>query len=111
MVIDHGSREPASNFKTNFSGKVVIVTGGSSGIGRATALAFAASGAAVVVADIDEKGGNETVRRIRAERGDSFFIKTDVSKPEEVQNMVKKTIETYGHLDLAFNNAGIPGTS
>jgi NAD(P)-dependent dehydrogenase (short-subunit alcohol dehydrogenase family) len=90
-------------------GKVAVITGGGSGIGRATALAFAREGAKVVVADVVVAGGEETVRMIKAAGGEAIFIKTDVTKTAEVGAMVKKTIETYGRLDCAFNNAGIEG--
>jgi NAD(P)-dependent dehydrogenase (short-subunit alcohol dehydrogenase family) len=92
-----------------FTDKVAIVTGGSGGIGRATALAFARRGAKVVVADIDVSGGEETVRMIEDEGGEAFFVETDVSQAQDVQEMVERTIETYGRLDFAFNNAGIEG--
>ena len=88
-------------------GKVVIVTGGSSGIGKATAIAFAREGAKVVVASRREKEGQETVKQVQSAGSEGFFIKTDVSKETDVSAMVEKTIATYGHLDYAFNNAGI----
>jgi NAD(P)-dependent dehydrogenase (short-subunit alcohol dehydrogenase family) len=91
------------------AGKVTIVTGGGSGIGRATALAFAREGAKVVVADIVIAGGEETVRMIKAAGGEAIFVKTDVVKTAEVEALVKKTVDTYGRLDCAFNNAGIEG--
>jgi NAD(P)-dependent dehydrogenase (short-subunit alcohol dehydrogenase family) len=90
-----------------FEGKVVIVTGGSSGMGRATAYAFAARGAKVAVADVDPKGGEATVNHIKKLGGEAIFVRTDVSKSEEVQALVKKTVQTYGKLDFAFNNAGV----
>jgi NAD(P)-dependent dehydrogenase (short-subunit alcohol dehydrogenase family) len=90
-------------------GKVALVTGGSSGIGRATAQIFAREGAKVVVADVDVAGGEETVRLIKAASGEAIFVKTDVSHSAEVEAMVKKAVETYGRLDCAFNNAGIEG--
>jgi NAD(P)-dependent dehydrogenase (short-subunit alcohol dehydrogenase family) len=91
------------------NGKVALVTGGSSGIGRATAQIFAREGAKVVVADIGVEGGEETVRLIKAAGGEAVFIKSDVAQAADVQAMVKKAVETYGRLDCAFNNAGIEG--
>jgi len=92
-----------------FTGKVAVVTGGGSGIGRATALKFAEEGAKVVIADFDQKGGEETVSLIRNKNGESFFVKTDVTKAGQVQNMVEQTIKKYGSLNIIFNNAGIEG--
>ena len=92
-------------------GKVALVTGGGSGIGQATALIFAREGAKVVAADITVEGGEETVRQIQAAGGDATFVKTDVSKAAEVEALVNKTVETYGQLDCAFNNAGIEGAA
>jgi NAD(P)-dependent dehydrogenase (short-subunit alcohol dehydrogenase family) len=91
----------------DFAGKVVLVTGGGYGIGRAAALAFAKRGAKVAVADIDVTNGEETVRRIKEAGGEGLFVKADVSQEADVESMVKKTVETYGRLDCAFNNAGI----
>ena len=89
--------------------KVALVTGGSFGIGRATAIAFAKRGAKVVIADwIDN---NETLELINSADGDAIFIKCDVSKTADVKSLIEKTISTFGRLDFAFNNAGIEGSS
>lgn len=92
-----------------FAGKVALVTGAASGIGRATALAFAARGAKVVVSDIDSGGGEGTVRQIEEAGGDAVFVKADVSQAADVAAMIDTAIETYGRLDVAYNNAGIIG--
>ncbi|MEM3112376.1 MAG: SDR family oxidoreductase [Candidatus Anstonellales archaeon] len=96
--------------KKLLEGKVAIVTGGGSGIGRAASLGLAREGAKVVVADINVKGGNETVTLIHEQGGEGFFVKTDVTQAVEVENMVQKTVTIFGRLDCAFNNAGITGT-
>jgi NAD(P)-dependent dehydrogenase (short-subunit alcohol dehydrogenase family) len=94
-----------------FQGKVALVTGGSSGIGRAAALAFAREGAKVVVAsDKDVAGGRETVKMIQQAGGEATFVKSDVTKAAEVQALVNKTVELYGRLDCAYNNAGVLGS-
>ncbi len=93
----------------NFEGKVAIVTGGGSGIGQATAILYAAHGASVVVSDVNEKGGAETVKAITDKGGQAFFVKADVSKPTDCENLVAETVKKYGKLDVAFNNAGIGG--
>lgn len=90
-----------------FTGKVAIVTGGSSGIGRATAVAFAQEGAKVVIADINVEPGEETVRLVGQAGGEGFFIKTDVSREADIKVLIKKIMEIYGKLDYAFNNAGV----
>lgn len=90
-------------------GKVALITGGSTGIGRATAQIFAREGAKVAVADVNIEGAEETVRLIKDAGGDAIFIKTDVSQAADAEAMVKKVVETYGRLDCAFNNAGIEG--
>lgn len=89
--------------------KVALVTGAGSGIGRATAIAFAREGARVVVSDHNDQGGYETVDMIREMNGDAFFVQADVSRSAEVQHMIKTTIEYYGQLDYACNNAGVGG--
>ncbi|NQT71490.1 MAG: SDR family oxidoreductase [Chloroflexi bacterium] len=94
---------------SKLNGKVALVTGGSAGIGRSTALAFAREGARVVVADYAVDGGEETVRLIKEGGGEAVFIKVDVSIASDVESMVNKAIETYGRLDCAANNAGISG--
>ena len=91
------------------SERVAIVTGASSGIGRATALLFASEGASVVVADVDETGGHETVRLIEETGGKSIFVKTDVSDTSQVNDMVLTAVETYGGLDILLANAGVEG--
>jgi len=90
-------------------GKVALVTGGTSGIGRETAVIFANAGAKVVVAGRREPEGQETVELIRAAGGESLFVKTDVSKALEVEALVQKVVETFGRLDVSFNNAGVEG--
>ena len=93
--------------ETAFKNKVAIVTGGSSGIGKATAIAFAKKGAKVAVVDWIEN--NETVNLIKELGSEAIFIKCDVSKTADVKAMVEKTISAFGRLDYAFNNAGIEG--
>ncbi|MEH1903914.1 MAG: SDR family oxidoreductase [Nostoc sp.] len=92
-----------------FDGKVAIVTGGSSGIGKATAIAFGKAGAKVVVAARRDSEGEETVNLIKQAGSEALFVKTDVAQVSEVEALVSKTVETYGRLDFAFNNAGIDG--
>lgn len=91
------------------TGKTALVTGGGSGIGRSTAVAFGAAGANVVVADVDEGGGKETVALIEAAQGKAMFVTADVSKASDVESMVNATVAAYGSLDCAFNNAGVQG--
>jgi NAD(P)-dependent dehydrogenase (short-subunit alcohol dehydrogenase family) len=87
--------------------KVALVTGGASGIGRATAIAFGAAGAKVVFSDIRSVEGKGTADLIRETRTECLFVKSDVSSEADVQELVQKAIATYGKLDCAFNNAGI----
>ena len=89
--------------------KAALITGGSSGIGRASALAFAREGATVVVADVDTAGGAETVRLVESAGGSALFVKTDVSRASEVEALVQASVAAYGRLDYAHNNAGIEG--
>jgi NAD(P)-dependent dehydrogenase (short-subunit alcohol dehydrogenase family) len=93
-----------------FEGKVALVTGGASGIGRATALAFAEKGAKVAVADVDFEGGDKTVQMIKDLGGEAFFVPTNVALSKDVKAAVDQTVETYGGLDFAVNNAGTEGT-
>jgi NAD(P)-dependent dehydrogenase (short-subunit alcohol dehydrogenase family) len=90
-------------------GKVGLVTGGTSGIGRETALLFAKAGVKVVVAGRREREGNETIELVRAAGGEGLFQKADVSKASEVEALIQKAVERFGRLDVAFNNAGIEG--
>jgi NAD(P)-dependent dehydrogenase (short-subunit alcohol dehydrogenase family) len=90
-------------------GKVALVTGGASGIGRATALTFAREAAKLIIADMNVDGGQQTVHMITEQGGEAIFVKTDVSKAVEVQALISKAVETYGRLDCAHNNAGISG--
>lgn len=92
-------------------GKIALITGGGSGIGRAACLLFAGEGAKVVIADYVAEGGNETVRQIKAAGGEAVFVQADVSKSVDVQNMIATTVKTYGRVDVLFNNAGIEGPS
>lgn len=90
-----------------FDGKTAVVTGGAGGMGRATALAFAEAGARVVVADVAVEAGQETLEMIRQAGGDALFVRTDVSKTEDVQAMVAAALSTYGSLHCAMNGAAI----
>jgi NAD(P)-dependent dehydrogenase (short-subunit alcohol dehydrogenase family) len=87
--------------------KVAIITGATSGIGRAGAILFARKGAKVVAVGRRKAAGEETVGRIKADRGEAIFVKADVSKGNEIKGMVDETVQTYGKVDILFNNAGI----
>ena len=91
----------------SFAGKVAFVTGAANGIGRAAALAFAREGASVVVADVSEPGNQETARMIEADGGRALAVRCDVTRAEDVQAALDTTIQTFGRLDAAFNNAGV----
>jgi NAD(P)-dependent dehydrogenase (short-subunit alcohol dehydrogenase family) len=92
---------------SQFVGKVVLITGGNAGIGRAAALEFANQGAQVVVSGRREKEGRDVIDELEALGGEAIFVKTDVSKEREVKAMIERTLATFGRLDCAFNNAGI----
>jgi NAD(P)-dependent dehydrogenase (short-subunit alcohol dehydrogenase family) len=96
-----------SNSNSEFAGKVAFVTGATSGIGRATALAFAAAGANVVVADISEAGNRETATLIEEKGGNAVAVTCDVRRAEDIESALNKAVETFGRLDYAFNNAGV----
>jgi NAD(P)-dependent dehydrogenase (short-subunit alcohol dehydrogenase family) len=96
-------------FVSEWAGKIALVTGGTSGIGRETALMFAKRGARVVIAGRRQKEGEAAVKSIRDAGGEALFVKTDVAKAAEVKALVEKTVEAFGGLDYAFNNAGIEG--
>ena len=93
------------------TGKIAMVTGGGSGIGRATAQALSRDGATVVVSDVEEPGGTATVDSIKAGGGQALFVRADVSQAEQVEELVERTVAEYGRLDCAFNNAGIAGAA
>ena len=94
---------------TGLKGKIGLVTGGTSGIGRDTAVLLSTEGVKVVVAGRREKEGEETVELIRAAGGDGLFVKADVSEASEVEALIQRTVERFGRLDIAFNNAGTEG--
>jgi NAD(P)-dependent dehydrogenase (short-subunit alcohol dehydrogenase family) len=89
--------------------KIALVTGGTTGIGRETAVLFAKHGAKVVISGRREVEGNETIALVRAAGGDGLFVKSDVSKSADVRSLVQKTVEKFGRIDLLFNNAGVEG--
>jgi NAD(P)-dependent dehydrogenase (short-subunit alcohol dehydrogenase family) len=97
----------AANQNGSYAGKVAFVTGAGSGIGRATALAFAREGASVVVADASEQGNRKTAHMIEELGGRALAVRCDVTRAGDVRSVLDRTIETFGHLDVAFNNVGV----
>ena len=97
--------------KDKFLNKVVLITGSSSGIGKGAAIAFAYQGAKVVLASRSEEANEELLKEIKDTGGKAIFVKTDITNTKDVKNLIAKTIETYGRLDIAVNNAGIEGTA
>lgn len=95
---------------TTWNGEVALVTGAGSGIGRATAVAFARHGARVVVSDATREGGEETLSLVKSAGAEAIFVRADVSSRGDVDALFERALEAYGRLDLAFNNAGIEGT-
>ncbi len=104
----HVSLEGKENMG-KLAGKVALITGAGSGIGRATAILFAREGAAVMVADLVPEGGYETVKQIEDAGGQATFFQVDVSKSSEVERMVKSVVNVFGRLDILYNNAGVQG--
>src|SRR5215831_10938619 len=107
MIINKFDQE---DFMGEFAGKVALITGGNAGIGRATAIEFAKQGAKVVITGRREKEGHEVIAEIKELGGEAIFAKTDVSKESDVKAMIDRTLQTFGRLDYAFNNAGIEET-
>ncbi|MEM6279945.1 MAG: SDR family NAD(P)-dependent oxidoreductase, partial [Verrucomicrobiota bacterium] len=95
----------------SFQNKTAVITGGTSGIGRATAIAFAEAGANVVVAGRRESEGAEVVAAIEAAGARGLFVRTDVSDEASLQNLIEQSVATFGSVDIAFNNAGVEGSS
>lgn len=93
----------------NLAGKTAIVTGGASGIGEATVLLYAENACNVVISDLNEEKGKKLAEQIEQTGGKAIFVRADVSKPGDCENLVNKTIEAFGSVDIAFNNAGIGG--
>ncbi|MEI7027417.1 SDR family NAD(P)-dependent oxidoreductase [Paenibacillus sp. y28] len=91
------------------SNKIVLITGSGSGIGKSTALLFAKEGASVIVNDLQADRGEETVQEIRQAGGEAIFLQADVTKPEDVEKLVREALAHYGRIDVLFNNAGISG--
>ena len=95
----------------NFKDKIVLITGAASGIGRAAALAFSKAGGTIIVSDINEEGGIETVAQIKATGRKALFIKTNVADFASVENLMQQIVDQFGRLDIAINNAGIAGAN
>jgi NAD(P)-dependent dehydrogenase (short-subunit alcohol dehydrogenase family) len=100
-------KETEMNYNNSFADKVVLVTGGTSGIGKATAIAFARAGAKVVLSGRREKEGAQVVDEIKKLGGEAAFVRADIAKDRDVQAMVKFVVDKFGKLDVAFNNAGV----
>jgi NAD(P)-dependent dehydrogenase (short-subunit alcohol dehydrogenase family) len=96
---------------SDLQGKTAIVTGGASGIGEATVLLFAEHGCNVIVSDLQEDKGNTLVEKIKVQNGKAIFVKADISNPADCEMLVNKTVDAFGSVDIAFNNAGIGGES
>src|SRR5574340_1423649 len=94
---------------TKMQGKVALITGAGSGIGRTAAMTFAREGASVVVSDIDDAGGLQTVRLIQELSGQGLYVRANVASADDVESLVAEAVDRFGHLDYAFNNAGITG--
>ncbi len=98
------------NNPTDTSQKVAVITGGASGIGKATAIRLASKGIHIVIAGRSSERGEATVKEIEAAGGKAIYVSTDVSSEKDIKNLVDTTVQTFGHIDLLFNNAGIEGT-
>src|SRR5439155_1828679 len=108
-VHDGRRSDSMSQVSFDFGGRVAIVTGAAAGIGRASALGFARAGASVVVADVDAAGGEQTAALARDLGSRATFVATDVSSPASVDALLARTIDEFGRLDFAHNNAGVAG--